>query len=183
MIITDCESSGLRPGFDIAVEVAWCDLLDGRGGVFVPEHDTKWVLHNAEPKALEINGYRERILHAKQDDGTEVQRLYDTLKGRTMAGSNPAVDARWLEELFQSQAKLDVSLMIPAQPWHYRLEDLSVAAKYTLGLAYLPGLLDVCKMLGVQPGDHSAWGDVVATARCFDKLYRRAGIEADWVVP
>ena len=76
---------------------------------------------------------------------------------------------------------LDDSLIVPTEPWHYRKEDLAVAAKYTLRLAYLPGLHEVCKMLGVTPGDHSAWGDVKATAQCFKRLYDRLGIDNDWV--
>src|SRR6476620_1448968 len=102
LVIVDCESTGLRRGFDIAVEVAWKNVDTGATGWFVPNHSVAWVLHFADPKALEINGYRDRLISAEQDDGTEVRRLHEELTGQAFAGSNPRMDADWLAVLFAS---------------------------------------------------------------------------------
>jgi hypothetical protein len=180
IVVVDVESTGLRTGTDIAVEVAWHDLRTGESGSFVPRHDAQWVLTNAEPRALEVNGYRDRLADAPQDDGCQARDLFARLDGATMAGSNPSGDADWLESLFASHVDYDPRRITPWRPWHHRLLDLSAYAAGVLGLrpAPLPGLWDVCTILGVDPEPevHTAANGVAVTVACFESLFVKAGL-------
>lgn len=160
-IVVDLETSGLAPHRHVPVEVAWWHLQSGERGCFVPAHSVSRVLEEGEPQALEINSYRERLQHAKQDDGTETAQLENLLFNSTLAGSNPAFDAQFLATHLMHEV------------WHHRLWDLSSYAMGRLNLKYQPGLSDVCKRLGIPPGDHTATGDVTATGECFLELLSR----------
>lgn len=184
ILVVDCESSGLRDE-DIAVEIAWHDLTTGDHGSFVPHHDRDWVLNFAEPRALEINGYRERLATAAQDDGTQARALYARLDGNILAGSNPTADAGWLELAFTWAVDLkdvDPQMKRPApfRPWHHRMLDLSAYAAGVLGInpAELPGLWDTCQALGVdpEPDVHSAEAGVAVTVACLEVLFEKAGV-------
>lgn len=183
IVVVDCESTGLR-GIDIAVEVAWIDLATDDRGSFVPQHDVQWVLDEAEPRALEVNGYRERLIKAAQDDGGRARELYDVLDGAVLAGSNPTADAAWLEKLFARHCgELATGDRIaPFRPWHHRMLDLSAYAAGVLSLppGQLPGLWDLCNLLGVtpEPDVHSAAEGAAVTARCFYALFVKAGVRA-----
>lgn len=157
----DVETSGLYSHCHVPVEVAWWHLQSDDRGVFVPAHDVAHVLKEGDPKALEINKYRERLQHAKQDDGTEVDRLERLPLGNTLAGSNPRFDAQFLTEHLMYEV------------WHHRLWDLASYAMGRLNLTYQPGLADVCKRLHIPVGDHTAEGDVTATGQCFLELLSR----------
>ena len=186
IIVVDCESSGLRDE-DIAVEIAWHDLTSGEQGSFVPCHNRDWVMNFAEPRALEVNGYIDRLADAEQDDGTQARALYALLDGNTLAGSNPTADAGWLEHAFIEVVDLsDVDPKVrrpaPFRPWHHRMLDLSAYAAGVLGLdpAELPGLWDVCQILGVdpEPDVHSAAAGVAVTVACLRELFVKAGVSA-----
>lgn len=181
-IVVDCESSGLRSE-DIAVEVAWHDLSTGEGSCFVPAHDDTWVLEFGEERALEINGYRDRLANAVQDDGTEARRLFNALDGNTLVGANPSADAAWLEEMFVRCIDLDdvTTPPRPWAPWYHRMLDVEVLAFGVLGLDEVPGLWTVCQELGIEPGDHTAQGDVDATTACLIALLNLRSYRA--VVP
>jgi hypothetical protein len=177
VIAVDCESSGLRTHLDIPVEVAWWDLGTGDKGVFIPRHDTSWVLRHGEPRALEVNGYRERIADQPQDDDTEAALLFHRLAGASLVGSNVRQDAAWLENMFALTPALYGLRTTPEnpkpyEPWHHRLWDVSVMAAQEFGLPRLPGLWDVCQMLEVPPeGDvHTAFGGVMVTGLCYTLL-------------
>ena len=176
LVIVDCEASGLRRGVDIAVEVAWKNVDTGDHGLFVPEHSIELVLHNAEPKALEINGYRDRLISAPQDDGTEVRRLHEALEGNALGGFNPRVDADWLAAVFIRHG-------LDPEPQHYRFPDISSFAAGVLGIdpREMPGLHGVSERLNVKPGDHTAMGDVEATVECFHRLSRIQQLVQDGV--
>lgn len=172
LVIVDVETTGLEP-HDICVEVGWHDLRTGEHGGFVPAHDVAWVLENAHPKALEVNGYRERLVDAKQDVlGIELDGLHRRLRGQSLGGSNVRTDAAHMARLF------DVAGMV-REPWHYHLAELSSYACGVLGLPVTepPGLWTCCELLGVEPEDdvHTAEGGASATARCFAALIERAG--------
>lgn len=170
IVALDTETTGLTEK-DIVVEVGWWDLTTDERGHFVPRHDVAAVLATAHPDALEINGYRERLADAPQDDGTEMLRLHHVLRGQILAGSNVRFDANHLSRMFRTAG------MHP-EPWHYHLAEL---APYTAGVLGLPlsdppGLARVCELLGVQPGDHTAEADVTATGECFRALFAKAGV-------
>lgn len=170
IVVVDTETSGLRD-FDVAVEIAWWDLATDDRGLFVPAHDVQWVLKHGHPDALAINGYRERLMDAEQDDGTELDRLHHVLRGQVLAGSNPMFDAAHLH------ANFFVNGMHP-RPWHHRLLDLSAYATGVLGLspAELPGAATVAYLLGVPVGDHTAESDVRSTGLAFKALFEKAGV-------
>ncbi len=176
LVIVDVETTGLEP-HDICVEVGWHDLRTGEHGGFVPSHDVAWVLENAHPKALEVNGYRERLVEAKQDDGSELHRLHHRLRGQSLGGSNVRTDAAHMARMFVAAEGL------VREPWHYHLAELSSYACGVLGLPITepPGLWTCCELLGVEPeGDvHTAQGGASATARCFTALMAKAGVTLD----
>jgi DNA polymerase-3 subunit epsilon len=162
-VVVDVESSGLREGYDVAVEVGWLDMSTGESGCFVPVHDPEWVLNYGDPRALEINGYRERLIDAPQDgDERGFQELSRRLRGNTMCGSNPTFDWEMLRRRYGHRIRR-----------HHRMIDL---AAYAAGIMNTPitrldGLEAICTRLGVyNNAPHTAMGDVVATGRCFEAL-------------
>lgn len=171
-IVVDTESNGLDPDIHQAVEIAWWNLDTDERGLFIPHHDVSHVLANAEIQALRINRYVDRIADTNVSNSDiyerreATSRLYKQLHGNTLAGSNPAFDAAMLRKLFASDRAYGPT---PA-PWHHRLFDLSAYARGVIGLKNLPGLAEVCHMLAIDPGDHTAEADVTATGLCFRKL-------------
>lgn len=166
VIVVDTETTGLDLEHDIPVEVAWQDYDTGESGCFVPSHDADSVLEFGDPTALEINGYRERILpRVQDDDGVEVARLAHVLLGSTLVGSAPAIDAAMLAKLFRAHR-------LPTRPWHHRVVDLGsyAAGVLGLGLGELPGLWWLSGRLGVERPDHGAKTDVRATIACLRAL-------------
>lgn len=187
IVVVDIESSGLRD-VDIPVEVAWRNVHTGESGTFIPPHSVAWVLDRGEPKALEVNGYRERIAGAAQDDGTGALRLFRALAGNAVFGSNPRQDAEWLECLFSElveraivETVADTTKSRPYQPWHHRMPDLASVAAVALGLPLsdLPGLHRVCQLLGVdpEPDVHTAANGVAKTVECLQVLVDEYGVK------
>jgi DNA polymerase-3 subunit epsilon len=169
----DCESTGIRPDVDIPIEVAYWDLETDERGCFIPKHNEQWVLDNAQPKAMEVNGYKERILGQPHDDGTEVDRLHRVLRGQCIAGFNVGrADCDWLYKLFKHHG------MHP-DPWHYRLGEIGSYAAGVLGepLEDQPGLANLCVRLGIppEPEVHTAANGVTVTGLVLKELrVRRA---------
>jgi DNA polymerase-3 subunit epsilon len=195
IVVVDVETNGRDPERHQAVEVAWWNLTTDERGCFIPRHHPQEVLFHAEIDALRVNRYIDRIAGQPQDlHSDELLRLhaqfYDYDEDRThedggaaeirhtLAGKNPAFDARFLANLF---ARNDVTEHAPT-PWSYRLLDLS---GYAHGVLRLPldepllSLRDLCGRLGVEPGDHTADGDVTATGSCFRHLARMAAGPAE----
>jgi len=174
VIVVDTETTGLDFEQDFAVEVAWQNTTTGERGCFVPAHDPELVLAVAHPRALEVNGYRERIMHRDQDDGTEVERLHDALDGATLVGSAPAIDGAMLSKLFLARDGLR------ARPWHHRVVDLGsyAAGRLDLPLDLVPGLWVLCRALRAPEPNHGAKQDVTSTVEVLHRL-RRADLESD----
>lgn len=169
-IVVDTETTGLTKGVDVAVEVAWWDLATDEQGSFIPPHGD-FDMDHASPAALDLNGYWRRGLDNpnRWDDGTELARLHAVFAGaegedpRTLAGSNPHFDIAMLSPLFTAAG-------LAPEPWHHRVDPLEAYTRGRLGRRTLPGLAKVCELLGVDPGDHTAAGDVRATGECFRSL-------------
>lgn len=174
VIVVDVETTGLDPERHVVVEVAWHNLDTNDHGYFVPPHTPNAVLAGAEIKALQVNGYINRIADAEQDlDGKCAFTLAEQLQGNTLAGSNPAFDAAFLAEMFAEYPVTEV--YVPT--WHHRLLDLAAYAAGVLGLppSELPGLATVCELLDVEnEAPHTAEGDCAATAKCLRHLMARS---------
>lgn len=180
LIVLDTETSGLDPARDVVVEVAWRDTTTGDEGLFVPAHDPVWVQEHGDPRALAVNGYRDRLATAPQDyTGTETARLASVLEGNTIAGFSPAFDAGFLTALYRADA-----WRVTPPRWHHRLLDLTCYAAGVLGLhpATLPGRADVCRQLGVEEsGPHTAAGDRDDATECLRRLTDIALYPRRWV--
>src|ERR1051326_1807275 len=176
IIVVDVETSGLIPGHDVAVEVAWWDLATDERGCFVPVHDVAWVLEHGDEQALKINGYRERLQHATQDIcQTGLNALAVRMTGQQWAGSKPDFDVAFVQPLITQRG------WTIGKP-HHRLRDLASYAGGVLGLPPpdLPGLQQVCELLDItNHAPHTAEGDVDATGRCFRKLFKLAGVTGE----
>lgn len=190
IIVVDVETTGLDPTRHSTIEVSYWNLSNDERDTFIPPHDVSTVLGRADVEALRVNRYIDRIagepqdtdyvdlsiLHSQFTDWDEDDVSEDGQAAEThhvLAGSNPAFDAAFLAVLF---GNLHDGTAEP-RPWHHRMLDLSAYAAGVLGLdvAELPGLRAVCELLGVEPGDHTAEGDVTATGRCFRALFEKAG--------
>jgi hypothetical protein len=174
----DCESTGLTDDA-IAVEVGWWDIDRDEGGHFIPPHNQQWVLDNAHPDALRINGYKARILGQPHDDGAEIRRLHFALRGQTIAGANVGgADCLWLAKMFR-HAKM------PTAPWNYRLGEIGPYAAGVLGrrLSDAPGLSELCSILGVEPEPevHTAANGARVTGLCIRELEARRARLAELV--
>lgn len=170
VVVVDTETTGLDPDRHDACEVGWVTLGGVGSGWFVPPHSTR----RADPDALRINRYFERIAGVPIDlTYTGARQLHTALIGNTLAGSNPTFDAEFLEMVFADAG------LTPTAPWHHRLLDLAAYAAGVLGIhpGELEGLDKVAARLGlpVDPErSHTAYGDAVLTARCFNELRVRA---------
>jgi DNA polymerase III subunit epsilon len=165
LIVVDLETSGLLPGTDTTVEVAWYNMSTGERDQFVPKHDVDYVLQYGNPTALDICQYRSRLADAPQEDRWD--ELHDVLSGNTLAGANPAFDAGFLGEMF-----------VPN--WHHRMADLE---NYFAGWEGIPpnellGLEAICERLWVKNhAPHTAAGDRDATTKCFEIIFKDWGIK------
>lgn len=161
IIVVDLETTGLHRGADI-LEVAALNMTTGKEFHFVPYFDPSRIDRD-NLKALQINRYFERgvweAMCTPEGTSQNFRYLKGMLQDNTFAGSNPAFDAGLLAGKVWG--------------WHHRLLDLSAYAAGVLGIPpnELPGLQAVRELLGVVNEDeHSALGDVRATADCFRKL-------------
>lgn len=167
-VFVDVETTGLEEHHQIT-EVAWCDISTDTYGTFVAPHN----LYNADPAALTMTGYWDRIAKLPIDDGTELTRFHRILGAdgttTTLVAANPTFDAPKIEALFNRLRYAN------PQPWHHRKLDISNMAytlfpeKYPTG--ELPGLADVCRLLDIPLGaHHTALNDVQVGAACFRAL-------------
>jgi DNA polymerase III epsilon subunit-like protein len=173
LAFVDCETTGLDPDKHSMWELA---VIHRAGGTDT-EHLwqirlANWEIEQAEPKALEINRYRERealpndyqageMIHAcglphpiKRDELRD--QLRDMLNGAVLVGSNPSFDAGFLK------AFLD------AAPWHYRTVDIA-----TLAAGYRFGQRDS----GAYGGDFAFPGDLPTLPFSSRKLSEAVGVE------
>lgn len=176
VIVVDVETTGLDPSRHGVIEVAWVSLDTGQRGQFVPPHRPNDVLLEADIRALQVNRYIDRIADAPQDTtGDAASALLAMLDGNTLAGSNPRFDAAFLQKMLTEGYLPDYEF---EPTWHHRLLDLSAyaAGVLDLSLGNLPGLSEVCDLLGVvNDAPHTALGDAMATAECFRILRRIRG--------
>lgn len=167
-ICVDVESTGLDPALHEVVEVAWWCLDTGARDSFIPPH----TLDYAESAALNINHYYSRRLWVQtnwDEDGEALRRFHAALAGRLIVGSNPTFDVSFLKPLF---ARSGLSL----EPLAYAPLDVPTYGAGVLGrpIGDRVGLTQLSRILGVEPGDHSAAEDVRACGECLIELEHRA---------
>lgn len=180
LIVVDTETTGLDPELHWVLEVAAINVTTGEEMYFAP-FLPEGALDNAEGKAMKVNRYFERGVYEHRLDwetsATYWRKLWDWLKGNTLAGANPAFDAAMLNRsAIWGTGRFHKSEGVPPSPWHHRLADLEAysAAALHLPPTELSSLSGICKALDVEIVDaHSALGDARATAECFRRLTQR----------
>lgn len=164
-VCVDVETTGPHPETHEVVEVAWWAMDIGERGVFIPPH----TLTGADDHALSVNRYWTRGLwKGGWDDGTELARFHTVLASRWVVGANPGFDWAFLRRLFIREGLSVTSLSYPPL-------DLPAYAAGVLGqrITDRMGLSRLCRLLGVEPGDHTAEGDVRACVECLLELHKR----------
>ena len=165
LVVVDTETTSLRAYPGSVTEIAWYDLRDGVGGSFIPPH----TLDGADPKALEISRYHERIA-GRPVDADQTRAFHRMLRSDGQAiivGSNPNFDLAQLKELFTW------ARMAP-EPWQRRVFDPAAAAYWLYPereLGRPTGLAAACELAGISSdGHHDAFVDVVMTAKLWHAL-------------
>ncbi|MFI8294475.1 exonuclease domain-containing protein [Streptomyces nigra] len=118
----DCETTGLDPFLHDAWEIAVILRHDGRDEEHV--FRIKPDLMSAEPEALGINRYHERVSAPDwewDDRETAARSLHSLLEGAVLIGSNVAFDAEMLTHLLGRYFD-------QPRPWHYRTVDIATLA-------------------------------------------------------
>jgi hypothetical protein len=137
------------------VEIAWGIGSDWK--TLVPPHNL-WM---ADPKALEINRYYDRLLDkAEHADETVIAGLYQDLLGKTLAGANPAFDAKFL------------TIFLGATPWKHRMLDVEAYVAGVFGWDVPRGLKDTRAHLvslgyNITEPNHSAAEDMICAQECY----------------
>lgn len=171
VIILDSETTGLLAGVHEITECAWLNRNTGACHRFVPPH----TLDNATEEALEVSGYYARRLWVQSswdEESEELALLHAALSGNWFIGSKPTFDAGFLSLLFVQHG-------LSPEPWWRFPIDIGT---YAAGVLSRPitdrvGLTQLCHLLGVQAGDHTAMGDVLATDECLTRLEYHAHLQ------
>jgi hypothetical protein len=150
---------------EVAVEtthVFWIDLS--------PE-----ALVLADPKALEINRYFDRLAQRQalglvsDDPAMVAQSVGEIFAGDPMIGLNPGFDARFLSRFLAHHGR-------PTQPWHYTPVCVKSMIAGKLGIAPPWRSDDLARALGVEPDAgvrHGALYDTRLTAALYDRVLDR----------
>lgn len=166
-LFLDTETTGLDVETHAVWEIAYA-IDDGPIHQSFVWHDFK----NADPKALEINNYGERMPDLFYDWNAAAlfeQELQHVAKDQFLVGSNPAFDNRFLVKRWGHR------------PWNYRMIDLATYAMPHFGWSTPEGMAKIAKELGVEEHDHSAAKDVDVLRQCFFKIKNRYDFEGPLV--
>jgi hypothetical protein len=201
-VFVDVETNGLDPRVHDAWEVAWWNITTGTRGYFLPYiPEPSRFLAVADRKALRVSRFIDRWDdlttpghpsyrgYGRRDTEDAIgQFITDTVPGdwRTHGGpaeslprliaSKPEFDMAFLSKLFRAS---DVA---GGEQWYHHGIDLGSYAAGVLGLDILDGKQSlsaaaVAELCGVDPGDHTAEGDVTSGVRCV-LLLREAAAQA-----
>lgn len=183
---TDAETLGLDPAKHAMWEVAVIHREGGTDTEYLWQiSPDKWELEKADPEALRINRFHERMILPEGYQAGEMLHacglphpvtrndvraaLRELLPGAVLVGSNPSFDASFLREFLDDA------------PWHYRTVDIAtLAAGLLAGRTTAPALSlpfssrELSRAVGVEPpGDgvaHTALGDARWARDVFDAV-------------
>lgn len=169
LIYLDCETLGLDPLIHDIWEVAWAIEDDEVRSGFLSHNDL-----DADPMALEVNGYAERFgdrnpMTVDPLPEGELRRLFEfyaDLKapGLTVVGANPNFDLQRLSLRWGG-----------ATPWHYRAIDVESMAMGVFDYILPPSLWDLSNMMvglgfDIPLPDHTSAGDVECVRAVYQSL-------------
>lgn len=131
LVFIDGETTGLDWNKHSMIEIAWMT-----GDMTVPQvlypyrytgkGDQQPVWQQADPEAMEINGFFDRFPNGVRDsDITDLIRFLDAIEDSTLVGANIRFDARFIEKTYG----------LNLEPWHHRLFDLE---SYAAGIFRWP---------------------------------------------
>ncbi len=160
LVFLDLETTGLSPEIHEVWEAAWA-VEDGPIQTVQLPH----VVEMADPDALKVCRYHERVRPVDAGDPLPDVRLRDALTGVTIVGANPAFDAAFLRARWTST------------PWHYRLLDIQAYAMPVLGHERPQGLATIAADLRsrgfeIPKPDHTAARDVATLRASFRTLQK-----------
>ena len=141
MVFIDCETSGLDHNLHEILEF----------GAINADHQTLSIkikplhIESAQPKALEINGYREEDWKDAVDQQVACGMILDFLDDAVVAGHNVGFDINFLNAMirkYQSKRRID----------YHVIDTVTVCYEHLvpLGLAKL-SLKNVCSFVGIDP--------------------------------
>lgn len=161
LVFLDIETTGLDKFKHETWEAAWAINDEPINQTFL-----KHNVDRADPEALSINGYHDRITKFDKswDQGEEL--LYSDLKDNTVVAANPSFDTGFLE----SRWHRSTTFWLRAEPWLYRKIDIEVYAMPLLQLDRPRGLAYIADALEVEAPDHTAYNDVYTLRECFKIL-------------
>lgn len=156
LVFLDTETTGLKLHHDIW-EVAYA-VGDGP----IKQAFLSHSLQNADPKALEINGYYTRFRPEDVARFAELE-LRELLEGKTLVGANISFDA------------IRLQLRWFSQPWHYRMIDVESMAVQAFHLPKPEGLASTVARLrtigyDIPENNHTAAQDVETVRAVYKTL-------------
>lgn len=162
LVFLDVETTGLDDTKHEVWEIAWV-VNDEHP---VEERILSHTLRTADPEALGMNGYYERVplgVNIQAYDPRVELEIRSIIKGNTLVCANPPFDRGFLKKRWG------------IEPWHYRSIDLESMAMGILEHDRPKGLKDVSdelRELGYNIGEpsHAAWIDVVVLRESYRAL-------------
>lgn len=191
VVFLDCETNGryVERGH-VAWDVAAWNLTTGhRVQFFVHIPDMSRFLGTAEPIALRVSRFLDRYpldgpCPGHEDTAAGLDALRDVLDGGrdltsaawhdhprpVLVGSKPTFDMGFIGSLAQRYGHPDPNESDHLPWWHHHPIDLGAYAAGVLGIE--PGTSSlsaesVARLCGIEPGGHTAEGDVTSGGACF----------------
>lgn len=158
LIYLDTETTGLDPHRYEMWEIAWA-VNDEPVHVLQLPHS----ILNADPTALELNGYWDRAHPRNELNELVDMELRQLLRGNTLVCANPTFDRMFMYERWG------------LEPYHYRSIDIESMALLCFEWERPRGLKDirnelVSRLYDIPEPDHSAVRDVEVTRACYHAI-------------
>lgn len=168
LVVVDVETVSLDVRDGGVTEIGWYDINDAVGGSFVPPHS----IEGADPKALEISRYHERIAH-QTPAREQVAELHRILGGDgsnvNIVGSYPEFDRKHLNQLFAEHG-------LSPDPWGRRSVDVGAMFYWVSQrpIGSKQGLAAAAEEFGINNDDHhDAYSDAKVAAQVWHAMESR----------